>query len=66
MSFHAAVARDVAGLGGFLRCETCGHRQELREHQMAGYLANGWPKCCGHTMRWWTQRQIDNGEVPNV
>lgn len=53
---------SLAGFGGFLRCEKCRADRELGD--VAGYLAHGWPKCCGYTMRWWTQRQIDAGEMP--
>lgn len=55
-----AVGRDLAPFGGFLQCLTCGSEQELGD--VGNKLAHGWPKCCGHTMRWWTQRQIDAGE----
>lgn len=59
---HGAIARDLDGFGGFLRCETCGHRKVLGD---VGYkLRHGWPKCCGYTMRWWTRRQVNAGEVP--
>jgi hypothetical protein len=51
------------GRGGFLRCETCGASAALGD-PAARVLGGGWPKHCGYTMRWWTQRQIDAGEVP--
>lgn len=60
----AAIGNDIAGLGGFLRCETCKDVKALNGGDHGRYLARGWPKCCGHTMRWWTRRQIDAGEVP--
>lgn len=55
-----ALGRGVAAdLGGFLRCETC-----RRVEPVDGTcLATGWPKCCGYTMRWWTARQVRDGEV---
>jgi hypothetical protein len=49
-------------LGGFLRCETCRHEQDLGDVGLS--VDTGWRKCCGYTMRWWTQRQVDAGEVP--
>lgn len=55
------VGSDLAPFGGFLQCLTCKSEQELGD--VAAKLANGWPKCCGYTMRWWTQGQIDAGEV---
>ena len=61
-SIHDKIAEDIEPFGGFLRCEVCNRKEALS--QVAGYLAHGWPSCCGYTMRWWTQRQIDAGEVP--
>ena len=58
-SFWAEVDGFTAEFGGFLRCETCGLRGEVE----ARYWRVGWPKHCGYTMRWWTQRQVDAGEV---
>ena len=59
---HARIANDVGHLGGRLECLVCGRRQNLGD--IAHKLRNGWPKCCGYTMRWWTQRQIDSCEAP--
>lgn len=50
-------------LGGYLRCETCRHTLPLGVPSQR-VLSTGWPSCCGYTMRWWTQRQVDAGEVP--
>ena len=36
--------------------------QRLQSAQSA--IESIWPKCCGRTMHWWTQRQIDEGEMP--
>jgi hypothetical protein len=54
------IAASLAGFGGILRCETCRHVRPVSD----GSTRTGWPKCCGYTMRWWTQRQIDAGEMP--
>lgn len=68
MSNVAKIASEAtAGFGGYLRCESCGRRsRSLTKMQQASYYADGWPRCCGYTMRWWTQRQIDAAEVPPV
>lgn len=50
----------TAEFGGLLRCETCGKQAPVEP----AYWHVGWPKHCGQTMRWWTQRQIDAGEMP--
>lgn len=60
-SFKKAVVDLTWQHGGYLRCEYCGHRAALRSE----YWRTGWPQHCGYTMRWWTQRQIDAGEVPS-
>jgi hypothetical protein len=57
-----AIAPDLRALGGVLRCETCKNIKALGD--IGAKLNSGWPKCCGYTMRWWTQRQIDNHEMP--
>jgi hypothetical protein len=57
--FWGSVAQ-LAGLGGYLRCEVCGERRDLGD--IGAHLTHGWPKHCGLTMRWWTARQVDAGE----
>lgn len=49
--------------GGFLRCETCRWVEPVKPSGGGSYFGTGWPKCCGHTMRWWTARQVAAGEV---
>ena len=57
-TLNSSVAADLAGFGGILRCaDGCGREQPLGD--IAGSLRSGWPKCCGYTMRWVTQRQLD-------
>ena len=52
-----AMYQDAArGLGGRLRCATCGRTQLCTERDAAGYLARGWPKCCGETMQLESER----------
>lgn len=58
------IASDLRGFGGVLRCEKCYYARSLGD--VAYYLHAGWPRCCGYTMRWWSQRQIDAGEMPSV
>lgn len=48
---------------GFLRCESCGGRRTVGD--VSPMLRNGWPRCCGYTMRLWTQQQVDSGEAPS-
>jgi hypothetical protein len=59
---HQAIASDIAPLGGILKCLTCGKNFPLAEARVANSLANGWPKCCGYTMRWITARELAKGE----
>lgn len=56
-----AIGANLQGFGGLLRCRTCGVEKPLGD--VGDKLRHGWPKCCGHTMQWITQRQLD-GIVP--
>ena len=59
-TLHSGIAADLSGFGGILRCAgECGCEQALSEEQIVKYLRYGWPKCCGYTMRWVTQRELD-------
>ena len=60
-TIHDALGREAQSFGGVLRCESCGDMKALGS--VGAKLRDGWPKCCGYTMRWWTQRQIDSGEM---
>lgn len=61
---HGAIGASLGQFGGVLRCETCRTQVHMSAGRAGRYTAQGWPKCCGYTMRWWTQRQIDAGEMP--
>lgn len=56
-TIHDAIADGLSGFGGLLRCTTCKREQPLGD--IAGSLRSGWPKCCGYTMTWMTQRLLD-------
>lgn len=53
-----SVNRD----GGILRCDTCGRWEPVGDARVR--LSTGWPRCHGHTMCWWTQSQLDAGDMP--
>lgn len=59
MSIHDKIGGDLQGFGGLLRCRECGNERALGN--VGDKLANGWPKCCGYTMRWITRRELDEG-----
>ena len=63
-SVHTAIGASLDQFGGILRCETCRAERSMVPGDAGYYTAKGWPKCCGYSMRWWTQRQIDAGEMP--
>jgi hypothetical protein len=46
---HDKVAADVGALD--LVCDECGHRERASSREVSRYLASGWPKHCGHTMK---------------
>jgi len=58
---HDRIGSELQGFGGHLECQTCGRVASLGN--VGGKLRDGWPKCCGYTMRWVTQRQLDEREV---
>lgn len=61
---HGAIGQSLGEFGGYLRCETCRAQITMSADRAGRYTARGWPKCCGYSMHWWTQRQIDAGQVP--
>lgn len=56
---HGKIAADLAHLGGVLRCNDCGEEWALTQEDIGRHLAHGWPKHCGRTMRWVTQKELD-------
>jgi hypothetical protein len=57
------IGTGLDSFGGFLRCEVCGETRDLNSGDAGRYTSQGWPRHCDLTMRWWTQRQIDAGDV---
>lgn len=53
---HTKIGEELKGFGGILRCESCGLKRPLGNIGIK--LQNGWPKCCGYTMRWVTDREL--------
>lgn len=57
------LGQKLQGFGGYLRCTYCGKKRPLGD--AGAKLSAGWPKCChGHTMRWYTQSELDKGMDP--
>lgn len=54
---HDGIAQHPVFYGGILRCTVCGHEERLRN--TAGFLTNGWPKCCNYTMTLITAAQLE-------
>lgn len=55
-----SLGETLKGFGGLLRCMTCGREKPLGDP--GEKLSEGWPRCCGYTMRWITERQFASGE----
>lgn len=53
---HQKLDDELKGFDGILRCEKCGLTRGLGN--IGNKLQNGWPKCCGYTMRWVTDREL--------
>lgn len=51
------IGDDLQSFGGHLECNECKRQAPLGD--TGSKLANGWPMCCGYTMTWITQRQIE-------
>lgn len=54
--YHQNIGKELYHFGGILKCNKCGKERSLGS--IENKLANGWPKCCGYTMRWITARQM--------
>lgn len=47
---HEDIAKAVPTPRG-LRCTHCGKQEAVGVRRFASHMENGWPKCCGYTMR---------------
>lgn len=57
---HDKIAGNLTEFGGVLRCMECGKERPIGgKGQISHRLATGWPKCCGNTMRWVTDAELD-------
>lgn len=56
-SFYSSLDDITVEHGGILRCMVCGSEQPVESR----YWREGWPKCCGYTIRWITARQLRDG-----
>jgi hypothetical protein len=51
LEVHEALGVTLKGFGGILRCDKCTSSEPVPEAEtIKGYLADGWPQCCGQTM----------------
>lgn len=57
--FIASLSETLDSFGGYLECTRCKEIKQLSKSDIRHYLSNGWPKCCGHIMIWYTQKQLD-------
>lgn len=49
---------------GILRCDKCGSSQVIAsERHLTEFFSAGFPQCCGETMRWVTQYELEK-ELP--
>lgn len=55
-SIHETIAGELMGFGGLLRCSVCGEKEHFG--RIATNLRSGWPKHCGFTMSWVTEKQL--------
>lgn len=57
MSIYTEAANSMPKLIR-LECTTCGALLPINKQQMARNLQNGWPECCGYTMRLITENDL--------
>jgi hypothetical protein len=50
-NLHRNMASDVWPHGAILSCTKCRYAERITSAQAGGYLARGWPKHCGATMK---------------
>lgn len=46
---RSGLGEAVAGY--FLRCDRCSTERRPSPVEMAAYFRDGWPRCCGETMK---------------
>lgn len=49
MTSYDEMAEAVAAY--FLHCDLCAADKHPSREEMAGYFRDGWPECCGETMK---------------
>ncbi len=54
MGIHVEIAKGMPPLS-HLECMECGRKKPVGD--VPTRMAYGWPKCCGYTMRLFTQRE---------
>ena len=52
-----SIARDVWPNGAILTCRRCSREERIGTKTCGTFLREGWPKCCGYTMR---LERVDN------
>lgn len=54
-----AAHEDLALMGGVLVCDSCAVSRPIGDADDIGrWSREGWPMCCGYTMRWITEREL--------
>lgn len=61
MEIQKKIGDNLKSFGGHLQCRECGIKQPLGD--IGHKMAHGWPKCCGYTMRWITDNEIEKEDT---
>ena len=48
------IAKEIVGKEPYVECTTCGKKILLSVDRVSSNLRNGWEKCCGYTMRYYS------------
>lgn len=59
-TIHDNIATDLKSVlsGAVSRCYHCPNEYPLAIGRVGGFLADGWPTCCGATMRLLTAKEL--------
>jgi hypothetical protein len=50
-AMYSEMGKACAPPNTQLRCDVCDRAEPLTPEAASTYMACGWPKCCGHTMK---------------
>ncbi|MEM7113073.1 MAG: hypothetical protein AAF614_11620 [Chloroflexota bacterium] len=65
-NLHKGIATDVFPDGVSLRCTRCQREIAATNDDVANYLRQGWPRCCGYAMEMVIYRETKSDDIGDV